>query len=150
MISERLIRVSATFCSDHQSPITSLDVQPLGLCSRVQFGRNRADDKRFKAKLEENGANFANAQSRFIKLEVNDIVICIHLVTQAGYLHELPIEFQDVPHFAQAARINLNFKHDAPDSNDPVAAMQSISHEKLIAGPRSCELAIARSAKLRK
>src|SRR6266404_2804157 len=126
MISERLIRVSATFCSDHQSPITSLAAQPLGLCSRVQFGRNRADDKRFKAKLEENRANVANAQSRFIELEVNDIVICVHLVTQAGDFHELPIEFQDVPHFAQAACINLNFEHDAPDSNDPVAAMQSI------------------------
>src|SRR5437773_9940953 len=127
MISERRIRVSATFSSDHQSPITSLAAQPFGLCSRVQFGRNRADDKRFKAKLEENGANFANAQSRFIELEVNDIVICVHLVTQAGDFDELSIEFQDVPHFAQAARINLNFKHDAPESNHPVSAMQSIS-----------------------
>ena len=106
--------------------MTSLAAQPLSLCSRVQFGRNRADDKRFKAKLEENRANVANAQSRFIELEVNDIVICVHLVTQAGDFHELPIEFQDVPHFAQAACINLNFEHDAPDSNDPVAAMQSI------------------------
>src|SRR5918996_5936384 len=72
-----------TFCSDHDSPITSLAAQPLGLCSRLQFGRNRADDKGFKAKLDENGANFANAQSRFVELEVNDIVICVHLVAQA-------------------------------------------------------------------
>src|SRR5204863_1637390 len=117
MISERRIRVSATFSSDHQSPITSLAAQPFGLCSRVQFGRNRADDKRFKAKLEENGANLANAQSRFIKFEVNDIVICVHLVTQAGDLHELPVQFQDVPHFAQATGINLNFEHDVPNSS---------------------------------
>jgi hypothetical protein len=116
----------------------------------VQFGRNRADDKRFKAKLEENGANVANAQSRFIELEVNDIVICVHLVTQAGDFHELPIEFQDVPHFAQAARINLNFKHGAPNLSGSVIAMQSISHEKLIAGPPRFELAIAPGAKLRK
>jgi hypothetical protein len=116
----------------------------------MQLGRNRADDKRFKAKLEENGANVANAQSRFIELEVNDIVICVHLVTQAGDFHELPIEFQDVPHFAQAARINLNFEHDAPNSSGPVKAMQSISHEKMIAGPRPFELAIAPGAKLRK
>jgi hypothetical protein len=81
---------------------------------------------------------------------VNDIVICVHLVTQAGDFHELPIEFQDVPHFAQAARINLNFEHVAPNCSGLVMAMQSISHEKLIAGPRSCELAIAPGANLRK
>src|SRR5436190_2504402 len=124
MISERLIRVSATFCSDHQSPITSLDVQPLGLCSRLKFGRNRADDKRFKAKLEENCANIANAQNRLSELEVNDIVICVDLVTEAGDLHELPIQFQDVPHFAQATRINLDFEHCARDFSGPVKSMQ--------------------------
>ena len=63
-------------------------------------------------------------------------MICVHLVTQAGGFHELPIEFQDVPHFAQAARIDFNFEHDAPHSSGPVKTMQSISHEKTIAGPR--------------
>jgi hypothetical protein len=76
-------------------------------------------------------------------------VICVHLVTQAGDFHELPIEFQNVPHFAQAACINLNFEHGALNLSRSVMAMQSISHEKLIAGPRSCELAIAPGAKLR-
>src|SRR5436190_21701499 len=123
MISERLIRVSATFCSDHQSPITSLDVQPLGLCSRVQFGRNRADDKRFKARLEENGANFANAQSRFIELEVNDIVICVDLVRQAGDFDDLSIELQYFPPVARAALLNLNFGHVTPAPNQQLAAM---------------------------
>ena len=76
-------------------------------------------------------------------------MICVHLVTQAGDLHELPVQFQDVPHFAQATRINLNFEH-APNTSGPVKAMQSISHEKMIAGPRASELAIAPGAKLRK
>ena len=97
----------------------------------MQFGRNRADDKRFKAKLEENGANFANAQSRFIEFEVNDIVIRIHLVAQAGYLHELPVQFQDVSHFAQAAHINLNFEHGVLNLSGPMIIMQSILHGKI-------------------
>ena len=137
------------FCSDYRLPTTSLDAQPFGLCSRLQFGRNRADEKRFKAKFEENGANFANTQSRFIELEVNDIVICVHLVTQAGDLRELPIQFQDVPHFAQAARINLNFEHDAPNSSGPVKAMQSISHEKIdcrTSSLRACNCARRKAA----
>jgi hypothetical protein len=115
----------------------------------MQFGWNRADDKRFEAKLEENGANVANAQSRFIELEVNDIVICVHFVTQAGDFHELPVQFQDVPHFAQATRINLNFEHDAQNCSGRVKAMQSISQEKMIARPpsiRACNCAGPKAA----
>ena len=115
----------------------------------MQFGWNRADDKRFEAKLEENGANVANAQSRFIELEVNDIVICVHFVTQAGDFHELPVQFQDVPHFAQTTRVNLNFEH-APNTSGPIKAMQFISREEMIAGPCASELAIAPGPKLRK
>ena len=131
-------------------PITSLDAQPLGLCSRLQFGRNRADDKWFKPKLEENRANFANAQSRFIEFEVNDIVICVHLVTEAGDLYELPIQFQDVPHFTQAARIDLNFEHVAANFSDPAPAMQFISQWKIGCEIWCCEVGIAPGAKLRK
>ena len=127
----------------------SLDAQPFGLCSRLQFGRNRADKKRFKTEVKENGANFANAQSRFIELEVNDIVIGVHLVTQPGDLNELSVQFQDILHFAQASRINLNFEH-APNTSGPIKAMQFISHEKMIFEPCASELAIAPGAKLRK
>ena len=91
----------------------------------------------------------SNAQSRFIELEVNDIVICVHFVPQPGDLHELPVQFQDVLHFAQATRINLNFEH-APNTSGPIKAMQFISREEMITGPCASELAIASGAKLRK
>jgi hypothetical protein len=74
-------------------------------------------------------------------------VICVHLVTQAGDLHELPIQFQDIPHFAQATRINLNFEHGATNVSGPVKGMQSISHEKMIAevAPATSRLHLAQS-----
>ena len=69
--------------------------------------------------------------SRMLKVgSSNNIVICVHLVTQAGELHELPIQFQDVPHLAQAAHINLNFEHGATNLSGPCEAMQFISHTK--------------------
>ena len=137
--------------AQHDSGLfTPLHAQPLSLCSRLQFGRNCTNDKRFKAELEEKGANFPNAQSRFIELDVNDIVICIDLVTRAGDLHELPIQFQDVFHFAQATRINLNFEHVARNFSNRALATQSISSDKIDCRDVACELAIAPDGKLRK
>ena len=78
----------------------SVRVEPLRLRARLKLRRNRADKKRLKVEVDENRADFAETQSRFIKLEVNDIVIRIHLVTETGDLYELPIQFQDVRHFA--------------------------------------------------
>src|ERR1051326_9074441 len=86
----------------------------------MQFGRNRTDNKRLKVQLEKNGANIANTQSWLIELEVNDVVIRIHLVTQTGDLDQLPIQFQDVPHFTQTARVNLKFEHGAVNLSGPV------------------------------
>src|SRR5262249_33605118 len=76
---------------------TSLRVQSLRLCPRLQFRRDSADKERFETELEENRTNFANAQSRFIELEVNDVVICVHFITEAGDLDELSIQFQNLP-----------------------------------------------------
>jgi hypothetical protein len=108
----------------------SLHVQPLRFRSRLQLGRNRANKKRFKPKLEENRAKLADAQTRLIELEVNDIVICVYFVAQTGDLHELSIQFEDLPHFTQATRINLNFEHDAPHFSERMVPMQLFSYAK--------------------
>ena len=138
------------FAQHDSAYFTSLRAQPLSLCSRLQFGRNRTYDKRFEAELEENRANFPNAQSRFIELDVNDIVICIHLVTQAREFHELPIQFQNVFHFAQATRINLNFEHVARNLSNQPPAKQYLVLQIWVPGPCAYELAIAPDGKLRK
>ncbi len=102
-----------------------------------------------KSELEENCANFANAQSRFIELEVNDIVICVQLVTKAGDLDELPIQFEDLAHFAQTTRINFKFDHLRR------ILTTSLRNAILLVSPTKCgihflRVAIAPGAKLRK
>ena len=74
-----------------------LHTQRLGLCSRPKLRRNRADRKRLKAEVKENRANFEDTQRRLIELQVNDIVICVHLVPQSGHLCEVPVRSRILP-----------------------------------------------------
>src|SRR5262249_58789 len=122
----------------------SLRVEPLRLRARLKLRRNRADKKRLKAEVDENRADFAETQGRFIKLEVNDIMISVHLVTEAGDLHELPIQLQDLTHIPQTARINLNFKHSAAGflRRYPAAAIHLACQRRLPDSvPRCCNCA---------
>ena len=59
-----------------------LHAQWLRFRFRLKFRRNGADKPRIKPELEKNRADFADIDRRFVKFEINKIVIAIDLVAQ--------------------------------------------------------------------
>ena len=77
-----------------------LDTERLRFCFWPQFCRNRAHESRIEREL-------AKGDRGLVELEINQVVIAIDLVTQAGNGRELMIELQN---FVQIAKIcGVNF-----------------------------------------
>ena len=84
-----------------------LDTQRLGFCFWAKFCRNRAYETRIESELAKDGADLAEGDRGLVELEINQVVIAIDLVTQAGNGRELMIELQN---FVQIAKIcGVNF-----------------------------------------
>ena len=85
--------------------------QGLGLALRIELRRDRADDARLEPELAENPPDFLDREARLIELEVNDVVVAIDLVTQAGNRLELVVEFEDLFQLPYSRSVNLKFDH---------------------------------------
>ena len=70
-------------------------MQRLGLALGIELRWYRADDAGLKVQLPENGAHFLDGQGGLIEVEIDDIVIAIDLVAQAGNRFEFVIQLED-------------------------------------------------------
>ena len=90
-----------------------LDTQRLRFCFGSEFGRYRAHESRIERKLAKDGANLAKGDGRLVELEINQVVIAIDLVAQAGNGRELMIQLQDLVQIAKTCGVNFQFEHPA-------------------------------------
>src|SRR5215203_5843576 len=92
-------------------PAAESDGEELGLRTWTQLVRNGTDEARLQSEIAENGADLPDGHGRFFELEVNEVVITIDLVAQAGERFELMIELQDLVQVTNTGRVNFEFNH---------------------------------------
>lgn len=80
---------------------------------RPQLRRDCADESRVERELAEDCADFAECDARLVDLEINNVVIAIDLVTQAGDRIELVVEREHFFEFAHTGRVNFQLQHGA-------------------------------------
>src|SRR5436190_14922861 len=111
--------------------------QWLGLRSGSKLRRNRADEQRFKSKLEKNRSNVTQAQCRSINLKIYEIVVCIDLVTKPCNWLKLKIQLQDFVQVTQTPRIHFQFDHNSRERSEPVVSAQFFSASLVCAEPKA-------------
>ena len=95
-----------------------LHTQRLGFCFWPKFRWNRAHKSRVERELAKDSPDFAKGNGGLVELEINQVVIAIDLVTQAGNGRELMIQLQDLIQLAQTCRVNFQFQHLASNFTD--------------------------------
>src|SRR5437660_6889903 len=80
--------------------------------ARPQLRRNRANKTRLQSQLQKHAANFAKSDRRLIELEINNVVVAIDLVAEAGDGFELMIELENFIQIAHAGRVDFEFDHE--------------------------------------
>ena len=91
--------------------LLGLDTQRLRFCFWPEFCRNCAHETRIQRELAKDGADLAKGDGGLVELEINQVVITIDLVTQAGNGRELMIELQNLVQIAKTCGVNLQFQH---------------------------------------
>src|ERR1700724_254548 len=76
--------------------LSCLDTQRLRFCFWPKLCRNCADEARIERELAKDRADLAEGDGGLIELEINQIVVAIDFVTQAGNGRELVVELQNL------------------------------------------------------
>src|SRR5438105_4270688 len=88
-----------------------LDTQRLRFCFWAKLCRNCADETRIEHELAKDRAGLAEGDGGLIELEINQILVAIDFVTQAGNGRELMVELQDLVQIAKTGGVNFQFEH---------------------------------------
>ena len=86
-------------------------MQRLRLALRVQLRGNSSYDTRLEVQLAKDGPNFLNRQGRLIEVEINDVVVAIDFIAQAGDSFEFVIQLENFFQVPDSRGVDFDFDH---------------------------------------
>ena len=86
-------------------------VQRLRFALGIQLRGDGADDARLEVQLAKDGADFLDGQGRLIEVEINDVVVAIDFIAQAGDSFEFVIQLENFFQVPDSRGVDFDFDH---------------------------------------